>query len=128
MWLSPVVELLKKKLLEQKYLHINETLVQVLNEPGRNTTDSYIWVYGSIKNCEHPVRYFDYRLGRSRKYSQEFPKGFYGYIHTDAYKGYEKAEGITRCFCWLHLRRNFVDVLPKNVKSSDWCSVTIKGD
>ena len=42
-WLSPVVGLLKEKLLEQNYLHIDETPVQVLLEPGRkNTTDSYM--------------------------------------------------------------------------------------
>ena len=41
--LSPVVGLLKEKLLEQNYLHIDETPVQVLLEPGRkNTTDSYM--------------------------------------------------------------------------------------
>lgn len=119
-WLSPVVGLLKKKLLKQQYLHIDETPVQVLNEPGRkNTTDSYMWVYGSIKGCKKPIRYFDYRPGRSGKYPQEFLKGFHGYIHTDAYKGYEKVEGITRCFCWTHLRRYFVDALPKDVKSSE---------
>ena len=33
----------KEKLLEQNYLHIDETPVQVLLEPGRkNTTDSYM--------------------------------------------------------------------------------------
>lgn len=37
----------------------------------------------------------------------------------DAYKEYEKVEGITRCFCWRHLRRYFVDALPKDIKSSE---------
>lgn len=42
-WLSPVVGLLHKKLLEQQYLHIDEMPVQVMNEPDRkNTTDSYM--------------------------------------------------------------------------------------
>jgi hypothetical protein len=45
-WLSFVVKLLTKKLLEQNYIHADETPVQVLNEPGRkNTTMSYMWVY-----------------------------------------------------------------------------------
>lgn len=59
-WLSFVVKLLTKKLLEQNYIHADETPVQVLNEPGRkNTTMSYMWVYASIKDAEHPVRLFD---------------------------------------------------------------------
>lgn len=67
-WLSPIVTLLHEKLLTQKYLHIDETPVQVLNESGRkNTTESYMWVYSSFKNCEQLVRLFEYQLGRSGK-------------------------------------------------------------
>lgn len=65
-WLSPVVGLLHKKLLEQQYLHIDETPVQVMNEPDRkNTTDSYMWVYCSIKNSVQPVLQFVYQPGQS---------------------------------------------------------------
>ena len=117
-WLSPVVGLLKEKLLEQNYFHIDETPVQVLLEPGRkNTTDSYMWVYCSIKSSSHPIRMFDYQPGRSGTFPQKFLKDYTGYIHTDAYKGYEKVMGITQCFCWTHLRRYFVDSLPKDVNS-----------
>jgi transposase len=119
-WLSPIVKLLHEKLLTQNYLHIDETPVQVLNESGRkNTTDSYMWVYSSIKNCEQPARLFEYQPGRSGKYPQEFLKDYTGFIHTDAYKGYEKVSGITRCLCWSHLRRYFVDALPKDINSME---------
>ena len=115
-WLSPVVELLKSKLLEQNYLHIDETPVQVMGEPGRkHTTDSYMWVYSSIKNSEYPIRLFDYQPGRSGKYVEKQLKGYHGYIHTDAYKGYEKVLNVTRCFCWSHLRRYFVEALPQGI-------------
>ena len=44
-WLSHVVCRLKQELLKQDYLHIDETHVQVLKEPGRkNASDSYMWV------------------------------------------------------------------------------------
>ncbi len=76
-----------------------------------------MWVYSSIKNCEQPVRLFEYQPGRSGKYPQEFLKDYTGFIHTDAYKGYEKVSGITRCLCWSHLRRYFVDALPKDINS-----------
>jgi len=119
-WLSPITKLLHEKLLEQTYLHIDETPVQVLNELGRkNTTDSYMWVYSSIKESKHPIRIFEYQPGRSGKYPEAFLKDFKGFIHTDAYKGYEKVRGITRCLCWSHLRRYFVDALPKDVKSPE---------
>ncbi len=77
-WLSPVVELLHTKLLEQEYLHIDETPVQVMNEPGRkNTTDSYMWVYCSIKGESNPIRQFVYQPGRSEKYPQSHLKGYH---------------------------------------------------
>ena len=119
-WLAPLVELMHQKLLQEKYLHSDETPVQVMNEEGRkNTTDSYMWVYSTGRYCKHPIRIFEYQPGRSGNYPQEFLKGFKGYLHTDAYSGYKKVAQITRCLCWAHLRRNFVDALPKDIRSPD---------
>ncbi|MDF2614067.1 MAG: transposase [Clostridia bacterium] len=119
-WLSPVIHLLHQKLLEEKYLHCDETPVQVLQETGRkNTTDSYMWVYSTGKYSKHPIRLFEYQPGRGGKYPEAFLKGFKGYLHTDAYAGYNKVAGVTQCFCFSHLRRKFVDALPKDVKSPE---------
>lgn len=42
-WLCHIVRHLRLELLKQKYLHIDETRIQVLKEPGRkNTSDSYM--------------------------------------------------------------------------------------
>ena len=119
-WLMPVVQLLHQKMLEENYLHADETPVQVLQEEGRkNTTDSYMWVYSTGQYANHPIRIFEYQPGRSGSYPKKFLKGFEGYLHTDAYSGYNKVEKITRCFCWTHLRRNFVDALPKDTKDPE---------
>jgi transposase len=119
-WLSPVINLLHQKLLEEEYLHCDETPIQVLQEPGRkNTTDSYMWVYSTGKYSKYPIRLFEYQPGRGGKYPEAFLKGFRGYLHTDAYAGYNKVAGVTQCFCFSHLRRKFVDALPKDVKSPE---------
>ncbi len=56
-WLVHIVHRLKLELLKQRYLHIDETHVQVLKEPGRkNTSDSYMWVYCSIRDAVNPIR------------------------------------------------------------------------
>ena len=115
-WLQYIVGLLRQELLKQGYLHIDETRVQVLKEPGRkNTTDSYMWVYCSIKDAATPIRYFEYQPGRGGKYPEAFLKGYEGYIHTDAYSGYNGITGVKRCLCYTHLRRAFVDALPKDI-------------
>lgn len=119
-WLMPIVNLMHQKLLKEKHLHVDETTVQVMNEEDRkNTTDSYMWVYSTGKYCSTPIRIFEYQPGRSGEYPQRFLKGFKGYLHTDAYAGYNKVPEITRCLCWTHLRRHFVDSLPKDIKSAE---------
>lgn len=119
-WLKPLVKLMHRKLLQEKYLHADETTVQVMNETGReNTMNSYMWIYSTGNHCSQQIRIFEYQPGRSGKYPQEFLKGFTGYLHTDAYAGYKKIPEITRCICWAHLRRNFVDALPKDINSPE---------
>lgn len=78
-----------------------------------------MWVYCSIKNFGRPVRQFVYQPGWSGTYPQKYLKGCHGFIHTDAYKGYEKVSGITRCICWTHLRRYLIEAFPKEVDSPE---------
>ena len=43
---EPLVELLKEEIRGGPLINIDETRLQVLNEPGRkNTSQSYIWVF-----------------------------------------------------------------------------------
>jgi hypothetical protein len=89
-------------------------------EPGRkNTSESYMWVYSTYKDSKTPIRLFDYKPSRSGDCPQEFLGGFKGYLHTDAYTGYNKVKDIIRCFCWTHLRRYFVEALPKDINSPE---------
>ena len=44
----------------------------------------------------------------------KFLNGFHGYLVCDGYAGYNKLRDITRCGCWAHVRRKFVDALPND--------------
>ena len=119
-WLNPVVEKLHEELLKDKYLHADETPVQVLNEEGKkNTTKSYMWVYSSSTNAKHGIRIFKYAKGRTGDNAKDFLKGFNGYLHTDGYTGYGKVKDIHHCLCWAHVRRYFKDALPKDMESPE---------
>lgn len=119
-WLSKIVMILHEKLLQQDFLHSDETTVRVLNEADRkNTTKSYMWVYTSGVNSDYPIRIFEYQPRRLGSYAAEFLKGFEGYLHVDAFIGYEKVEGVIRVFCWSHVRRYFVDALPNDLKKPE---------
>ncbi|QQY79534.1 transposase IS66 family protein [Keratinibaculum paraultunense] len=119
-WLNPVVEKLREELLKDKYLHADETPVQVLNEGNKkNTTKSYMWVYSTSVNAKHGIRIFKYASGRAGDNAKESLKGFKGYLHTDGFSGYSKVKDIHHCLCWAHVRRYFSDALSKDMKSPE---------
>ncbi|MSU01616.1 IS66 family transposase [Tissierella sp. DSM 105185] len=119
-WLNPVVEKLHEELLKEKYLHADETPVQVFREEGKkNTTKSYMWVYSTSTDSKHGIRIFKYAKGRTGDNAKDFLKGFNGYLHTDGYTGYGKVKDIHHCLCWAHVRRYFKDALPKDMESPE---------
>ena len=62
----------------------------------------------------HNIRIFEYQPGRKGDYAQNFLKGYNGYLHTDAYVGYEKIENIKHCLFCAHARRYFVEAIPSD--------------
>ena len=84
-WLRPMYGLMHKELLKKEVLHADETVLEVLCEPGREaTTNSYMWLYRTSSNSM-PIILYDYTQGRSGDYAVNFLEGFQGYLHTDAY-------------------------------------------
>lgn len=91
----------------------DETTWQVNKENGKKaSSNSYIWVHRS-GSCEGPpIILYQYTSSRSGEHAKIFLAGFTGYHVSDAYAGYEKVEGITRCLCFSHLRRYYIDAIP----------------
>lgn len=111
--LMPVVEHLRKKLLERDIIHCDETPVQVLKEEGKKPqTKSYMWLYRSGNDEKEPIVLYDYQPSRNGDHAVTFLKDFKGYVHSDGYSGYNKLKDITRVGCWAHLRRKFVEAIP----------------
>lgn len=112
-WLEPVYDALKKKLLARNVLHADETVVQVLREPGRSAqSKSYMWLYRSSGDATLAIVLMDYRQGRGSEHPIRFLEGFEGYLHTDGHKAYRKLpENIVTVGCWAHVRRKFHEAL-----------------
>lgn len=119
--LKPLMLLIKKELLSNDLLHADETTLEVLHEPGRvATAKSYMWLYRTSANSNHPVIFYDYRIGRSGSYAQEFLKGWTGtYLHCDGYSGYKKLEGVTLCGCLAHAKSKFHEAWKINESNED---------
>lgn len=94
-------------------LHADETVLEVLNEPGRTATSkSYVWIYRTSIYNTNPVILYEYTEGRGGIYPERFLKGWSGtYLHCDGYSGYNKLTNITLCGCLVHAKRKFHDAL-----------------
>lgn len=117
-WLEPIYQELHKELVRREVLHGDETTLQVLKEPGKSAqSKSYMWLYRTGGDAEHPIVLYDYRPDRKAKNAEEFLEGFSGYLHADGYQGYHKLRPDIRVVgCWAHARRKFdeaVNSLPQ---------------
>jgi hypothetical protein len=107
----PIWERMRTELLAGGVIHADETVVQVLNEPGRKaSSDSRMWVYCRINGRSNIL--FEYQPTRSGDHALRFLGGHSGFLVCDGFDGYNKLKNVTRCGCWAHVRRKFVDALP----------------
>lgn len=107
-----LLELLQKELLSGPLINVDETPVQVHNEPGRkNTSKSYMWVFcGGPPSA--PVYLYSYDPSRESRVANDFLFDYSGFVQTDGYAGYNFLDGLKRIVhvgCWAHARRKFME-------------------
>ena len=116
---EPLMDLLWQEICSGPLINMDETPVQVLNEPGRSATSkSYMWVFRG-GDVERPALLFRYDPSRSGQFLTKDLDGYEGYIQTDGYKGYDalgERAGIVHVGCWAHVRRKFVEVVRARLK------------
>lgn len=109
---QPLINLLRDQLLEQTCIHMDETPVQVLNEPGKRAqSKSYMWVQAAGPP-DKPVIIFDYDPRRSGQVPQRLLEDYGGTLMVDGYEGYEgvcDSNALKRLGCWVHARRKFIE-------------------
>ena len=131
LYLRPFWKRIRSELLTQSTIHADETVMQVHKGKGRpDTSESRMWVYSSAKRADIQLRCFEYRESRSGDCAKEFLEGFRGVLITDGYTGYNKVQGAEHAGCWEHMRRKWLDALPKGAdakickaaKGYDFCN------
>jgi transposase len=120
-WLEPVYHALKAQLVQHDLLHADETEIQVLHESGKRAqAKSYMWLYRTSGDAEHPIVLYEYQPSRSGENPKTFLNGFRGYLQTDGYPGYNALADVVHVGCWAHARRKFEEALkalPKGKRS-----------
>jgi len=125
-WLEPIYDAFREILFTHEVIHADETTLQVLREQSlRRELDktpqskSYMWLYRTSGDSNHPIVLYDYQPDRKAKRPKEFLKDFKGYLHTDGYDGYHSLpEDIVIVGCWAHARRKFDEAL-KSISDED---------
>lgn len=126
-YLQPLYGYFHRELLKRRFAMADETRIQVLKEPGRRPqTDSFMWLFRSGEDGKPQIVLYRYTETRAGYNAKEFLKGFSGYLMTDGYSGYNELPEVTRCCCWAHVRRYFVDAVPTG-KESDMSVPAVQG-
>lgn len=124
--LQPVINLLRDRLLEADVIHGDETVVQVLKEPGRPAqTKSYLWA--QMTDSGPSIRLFSYTPGRGRSHAQPLYEGIKAgaVLMSDGYEVYNGlavGRGVLHLGCWSHARRYFVEAeaaIPKDARGPE---------
>jgi transposase len=121
-WLAACAELLQplykrmvSLVLQSRWLHTDDTTVTNQQPAAGATATARLWVY--LGDTSHPYNVFDFTATRKRDGPQQFLANFRGYLHADAFSGYDAlylppTEGeavILEVACNAHARRKFYD-------------------
>jgi transposase len=118
-WVSAAAELLEPLYERQRLLALqsavlwtDDTPVTVLVGGEEGSRRGRFWTY--VGDDEHPYSVYDFTMSRGRDGPQRFLRSFRGYLHADAYGGYdgiflEAGSEIVEVACWAHARRKFFD-------------------
>jgi transposase len=109
--LRPLYERQKELLLQSPVLWTDDTPVTVLSAGPQGSRTGRFWTYIAD---EHPYSVYDFTESRARDGPASFLRKFQGYLHADAYGGYDQIylgsnDAIREVACWAHARRKFFD-------------------
>jgi transposase len=111
---QPLLNLLSEELVAGDIITVDETPVQVLQEPGRSpTAKSYMWIFRRGDPGKQVLRYH-YSETRSTSVVREMLHGFTGFVQSDGYAAYgylDHEQGVRHIGCWAHARRRFNDIV-----------------
>lgn len=110
-YLPPLYDRMKEAFLKSRYIHCDETRIQVIGEPDqKGSTQNWMWVYLTDGYSGSPqMALFDYERTRAGYHPVKFLDGrFHGYLTCDGYQAYHGLDdSITVTGCFTHARRRF---------------------
>src|SRR5271166_1562967 len=113
--LDPLAELQRTLVLQSDVIWTDDTHVMVLGGKKPGSTRGRFWAY--ISEGAAPYSVYDFTMSRARDGPAAFLKDYRGFLHADAYGGYDgiflnSDEAILEVACWAHARRKFYEARP----------------
>lgn len=114
--LLPLYQVLVARVLQSLALHTDDTPVKLQDTKTHLLSTARLWVY--LGDAGHPYNVFDFTLNRKRDGPQSFLAGYRGYLHADAFGGYDclylpdprtTQARIIEVACNAHARRKFYE-------------------
>jgi transposase len=122
-WLGACAELLRplydrmvSAVLQSRSLHTDDTPVKMQELLTHRLSTARLWVY--LGDAAHPYNVFDFTTTRKRDGPQRFLTNFSGYLHADAFSGYDglylpdprtAQARVIEVACNAHARRKFYE-------------------
>ncbi len=114
--LRPLYDRLVFRVLLSRALHTDDTPVKLKDPQTHVLSTARLWAY--LGDAEHPYNVFDFTLNRKRDGPVAFLGNYQGYLHADAFSGYDclylpdSRTTLARIFevaCNAHARRKFYE-------------------
>jgi transposase len=114
--LRPLYEQLVAVVLQSRALHTDDTTVKLQDPRTHQLSTARLWAY--LGDAAHRYNAFDFTINRKRDGPQQFLANYQGYLHADAFSGYDglyvpdpatAQARIVEVACNAHARRKFYE-------------------
>jgi transposase len=107
--IQPLEAVLKRAVLESDVLFTDDSIIPLQVKGNGKVKKARLWAYVR-GDTGPPLSVYDFSRERSKQRPLKFLDGYQGYVHADAYSGYDelfRLEGVIEVGCWVHARRKF---------------------
>jgi transposase len=126
-WLMQVYEsinyldgTMRRAVLEDDVVFTDDTPIPLQVKGNGKLKKARLWVYVR-GGTGPPLTVYDFAIDRSKRRPLDFLNDYQGYVHADAYSGYDelfRKEGIVEVGCWAHARRKFDEAATSRPKEA----------
>jgi len=106
--LALLYQALKAEVLKSAVLFTDDTPIALIVKGLGKTKQARLWAYRT--GAGPPLVVYDFSVDRRKQRPLDFLGDYRGFIHADAYSGYDELfgkPGVIEIGCWTHARRKF---------------------